>query len=349
MRTDATEEDLTRVVERIQALGFEPHVSRGVERTVVGVKGPRDRLDPEAFSGMGGVLQVVRVTAPHKLASREWKPQDSVVTVGRARFGGGAFALVAGPCAVEGREQLRDAARAAASGGADMLRGGAFKPRTSPYDFQGLGEEALRLLAEARSQFGLPVVTEARAAAQVELVAQYADMIQIGARNMQNYDLLREAGRSRKPVLLKRGIAARTGELLMSAEYVLAAGNDLVVLCERGIRTFEDSTRFTLDVSAVPVLKAQTHLPVIVDPSHAAGNARYVAALARAAVAAGADGIMVEIHPCPAEALCDAAQALSPEAFARLARELRQIRAVVAGDTRPEEPAKAGTEGTCIG
>jgi 3-deoxy-7-phosphoheptulonate synthase len=343
MRQDAADSDVERVVERIESLGFEPAVSKGVERTVVGVKGPRDRLDPAAFTGLPGVLQVVRVTAPHKLASREWKPEDSVVEAGggerpTVRFGAGGLAVVAGPCTVEGEGPLREAARAVKDGGARMLRGGAFKPRTSPYDFQGLGEEGVRLLSEAGKEVGLPVVTEARAAAHVEVVERFADMIQIGARSMQNFDLLREAGKAGKPVLLKRGMSAKVGELLMSAEYILAEGNERVVLCERGIRTFEDSTRFTLDVSAVPVLKAETHLPVIVDPSHAAGNSRYVAALARAGVAAGADGIIVEVHPRPAEALCDAAQALTPEEFARLVREMRGIEEVLHGSS----PTAAG-------
>lgn len=331
MRQNAADADVDRVVARVESLGFEPHVSRGVERTVVGVKGPRDRLDPGAFAGLGGVLQVVRVSAPHKLASREWKTEDSVVEVGggekpAVRIGAGGLTLIAGPCAVEGREALFDAARAAREGGAEMLRGGAFKPRTSPYAFQGLGEEGVRLLAEAAREFGMPAVTEARTAAHVEMIERHCDMIQIGARSMQNYDLLKEVGRSRLPVLLKRGMSAKISELLMSAEYILSEGNENVVLCERGIRTFEDSTRFTLDVSAVPVLKAETHLPVIIDPSHAAGRAGYVAALARAGVAAGADGIIVEVHARPDEALCDAGQALDPDAFARLVKELEDIR-----------------------
>ncbi|MHC5056227.1 MAG: 3-deoxy-7-phosphoheptulonate synthase [Planctomycetota bacterium] len=331
MRRDATEGEVERVVERIGSLGFEPHVSRGVERTVIGVKGPRDKLRPDAFAGMAGVLQTVRVSAPHKLASREWKPESSVVEVGDVRIGGGGLTFIAGPCAVEGRESLFDTARAVRDAGAHMLRGGAFKPRTSPYDFQGMGEEGVKLLAEAAREFGLPAVTEARAAAHVEVIAGHCDMIQIGARNMQNFDLLKEVGRAGLPVLLKRGMSAKTRELLMSAEYILSEGNDRVVLCERGIRTFEDATRSTLDVAAVPVLKAETHLPVIIDPSHAAGEARYVAALARAGVAAGADGVIVEVHARPAEALCDAAQALTPEAFSRLVRELEGIEAALKG------------------
>ncbi|MHC4505397.1 MAG: 3-deoxy-7-phosphoheptulonate synthase [Planctomycetota bacterium] len=350
MRQDATDADVERVVAKIGHLGFEPHVSRGVERTVIGVKGPRDRLDPGAFAGMDGVLQVVRVTAPHKLASREWRPADSVVEVGdgdgpTARIGEGGLTFIAGPCAVENRESLFDAARAAREGGARMLRGGAFKPRTSPYDFQGLGEEGVKLLAEASREFGLPAVTEARSAAHVEIIVRHCDMIQIGARSMQNFDLLKEVGRADKPVLLKRGMSAKVRELLMSAEYILSEGNEKVVLCERGIRTFEDATRFTLDCSAVPVLKAETHLPVVIDPSHAAGNSRYVAALARAGVAAGADGIMVEIHPRPAEALCDAAQALTPAAFARLVRELEGISRLLRGAGATATAAGVGAEG----
>jgi len=331
MHRNATEADVEGVIKRIGALGFEPHLSRGVERTVIGVKGPREKLSTEAFAGMPGVLQTVRVSAPHKLASREWKPDSSVVEVGGVRIGGGGLTLIAGPCAVEGRESLFDTAGAVRDAGAHMLRGGAFKPRTSPYDFQGMGEEGIRLLAEASRETGLPSVTEARSAAHVEIIARHCDMIQIGARNMQNFDLLKEAGRSGMPVLLKRGMSAKTRELLMSAEYILSEGNDRVVLCERGIRTFEDATRSTLDVAAVPVLKEETHLPVLIDPSHAAGDVRYVAALARAGVAAGADGIIVEVHARPAEALCDAAQALKPEAFARLVRELEMIERALTG------------------
>ncbi len=343
MRHDASEDDLKRVVDRIERLGFTPQVSRGEERSVIGVKGRSGRINPDAFAGLGGVLRTVRVSAPHKLASREWQPESSVVTVGGeggVRIGPGALTLIAGPCAVEGREVLHDAAVAVTANGAQMLRGGAFKPRTSPYDFQGLGEEGVRMLAEAGRELGLPVVTEARATAHVEIVDRYADMIQIGARNMQNYDLLKEVGRATKPVLLKRGISATVRELLMSAEYILSEGNANVVLCERGIRTFEGSTRFTLDVSAVPVLKAATHLPVIVDPSHAAGRAGYVAALARAGVAAGADGIMVEVHASPAEALCDGAQALTPEAFGRLRKELNGIASVLRETSSRDEESR---------
>jgi 3-deoxy-7-phosphoheptulonate synthase len=330
MRTDASEADLTRVLEVIESQGFEPHVSRGVERTVVGVKGARERLNPDTYSGLRGVMQVVRVTAPHKLASREWKPQDSCIPVRDVQIGRGSLTFMAGPCAVEEREQLLEAARGVKAGGGQMLRGGAFKPRTSPYDFQGLGEEALKMLAEARDETGLPIVTEARSQAHVEVIERYADMIQIGARNMQNYDLLKEVGGCKTPVLLKRGISATIAELLMSAEYVLSSGNDNVVLCERGIRTFENATRFTLDVSAIPVLKEQTHLPVIIDPSHPAGRASYVPALARAGIAAGADGIIVEVHPDPSKAMCDAAQALSMETFAALVSQLKEIGAVLA-------------------
>ena len=334
MRHDASDDELARVVARIEDLGFTPHVSKGEERAVVGVKGPRDRINPDMFAGLPGVLRTVRVSAPHKLASREWRRESSVVEVGGGdvalvKIGPDELTFIAGPCAIEGRTPLRDTAVAAKSAGAHALRGGAFKPRTSPYDFQGLGEEGVKMLANVGRELGLPVVTEARAPAHIEIIDRYADMIQIGARNMQNYDLLKEAGKATKPVLLKRGISAKITELLMSAEYILSEGNENVVLCERGIRTFEDSTRFTLDVSAIPVLKSETHLPVIVDPSHAAGDARYVAALARAGIAAGADGIIVEVHSRPSEALCDAAQALTPEAFGRLVRELADIQKVL--------------------
>jgi 3-deoxy-7-phosphoheptulonate synthase len=349
MRHGASRDELDAVLDRVRSLGLEPEVSTGEERSVVGVKGSTARLSTDAFEGLSGVLQVIRVGAPHKLASREWRSEDTVVSVGgeglrRANVGGGELTLIAGPCAVEGREPLEKTAGALAELGAHVLRGGAFKPRTSPYEFQGLGEEGVKLLAETGHELGLPVVTEARSAAHVEVIERHADMIQVGARSMQNFDLLREVGRARKPVLLKRGIAATVAELLMSAEYILAEGNPNVVLCERGIRTFETSTRFTLDVSAVPVLKAATHLPVIVDPSHAAGKTQFVAALARAGVAAGADGIIVEVHAEPAKALCDGGQALTPDAFGRLRQELNGIVSILREtSSRAARASKAAT------
>ncbi len=278
-----------------------------------------------------GVERVIPVLKPYKLAARELHPDGSVVPVGDAKVGAGNFMTVAGPCTVENRERLEETAKAVKRLGADALRGGAFKPRTSPYSFQGLGEEGLKFLREVGDATGLPVVTEVRDLRHVELVARYADCLQVGARNMQNFDLLTELGRIRKPVLLKRGMSATVQDLLFASEYVLAEGNHHVILCERGIRTFETATRFTLDVSAIGVLKGESHLPVIVDPSHAAGRSELVESLSLAAVAAGADGLIVEVHPCPEEAVCDGEQALLPPAFAELMKKVRAVREAIAG------------------
>jgi len=345
LRAGASAEEIADVVARIEGAGLRAHVSSGEEAVIVGAIGDEAKLAHLPFEALPGVVRVLTVGTPWRLASRAAKPAGSVVTVGGASFGAGGLTLIAGPCTVEGREVLLEIAGAVRSGGAELLRGGAFKPRTSPYDFQGLGEEALELLAEARAATGLPVVTEVRNVRQVELVARYADMFQIGARNMQNFDLLREVGNAGKPVLLKRGPAATLKEFLMAAEYVLAGGNEAVVLCERGIRSVADEPRFTLDVSAVPILRSRTHLPVIVDPSHAAGKAALVPALARAAVAAGADGIIVEVHSAPEQALCDGNQAILPETFARLARELREIHALVRDGVGSGEGAGGGSGG----
>ena len=331
MKTGASEQQVQDVVTRIEAAGLRAHVSVGEQTTVIGAIGDEQKLAVLPLERYEGVAKVMPVVKPYRLASREFRPENSVVEVGTARIGDG-WSLIAGPCAVESREQIMAAAESAKAAGACLLRGGAFKPRTSPYAFQGLGEEGLKLLKEASDHTGLPTVTEVRSVTQVELVARYADMFQIGARNMQNFDLLREVGRSGRPVLLKRGIAAKVNDLLMAAEYILSEGNNKVVLCERGIRTFEDQTRFTLDVSAVPVIRALSHLPIIIDPSHAAGNARYVPALARAAAAVGADGVMIEIHPDPQEALCDGNQALLPENLIGLAEEMKAIHEIVCGN-----------------
>ncbi len=333
MRRDARPQDVERVLARVQDLGFTPHVSHGQERVVIGVIGEARRADPGAFVHLPGVARVVPISRPYKLSSREFHPNNSIVEVGGVRFGGDDIVLIAGPCSVESRSQMLEIAHAVKEAGAHMLRGGAFKPRTSPYSFQGLGEEGLRYLAEAREATGLPVVTEVMAVDQVDLVAEYADMFQIGARNMQNFALLKAVGARRKPVLLKRGMSATLSEFLLAAEYILAGGNRQVVLCERGIRTFEPSTRNTTDINASPVLEASTHLPVLLDPSHSTGHWAYVTPIARAAIAAGADGLIVEVHPRPEEALSDGAQSLKPERFAQLVREVRAIAALVRSAT----------------
>ena len=303
-------------------------LSEGEFETILGVIGDTSAVDVHAIEGLEIVEQVIRISEPFKTVNRKFHPEDSVVTAGAARFGGGHFALIAGPCSVESAEQVLAVARAVKAAGATMLRGGAFKPRTSPYDFQGLKAEGLELLRQAKAETGLPIVSEIMNINHLELFDD-VDVIQVGARNMQNFDLLRELGQGRKPVLLKRGMANTLKELLMSAEYVLAGGNPQVILCERGIRTFETYTRNTLDISAVPVLKELSHLPVIVDPSHACGFARYVPPLALAAVAAGADGLIVEVHNAPELALCDGQQSLRPAQFEALARQVRRIREVV--------------------
>ncbi|REJ33324.1 MAG: 3-deoxy-7-phosphoheptulonate synthase [Bacillota bacterium] len=325
MRSSASPEDLERVKDRLRSFGFAVHESRGVERHIVGAIGEITPERMQQIEAMDGVERCVRIVQPYKLASRQFRPEPTVVEVGGRRIGGSELTVIAGPCAVESEEQIVTAARMVKEAGATMLRGGAFKPRTSPYSFQGLAEEGLRLLAVARAETGLPVVTEVMDTEDVELVAEYADMLQIGARNMQNFPLLKEAGRSGKPVLLKRGLSATIEEWLMAAEYIISAGNPNVVLCERGIRTFETATRNTLDLNAVPVVKELSHLPIIVDPSHGTGKWRYVTPMARAAVAAGADGLMVEVHPDPENAVSDGQQSLKPEKFHELMREVSAV------------------------
>jgi 3-deoxy-7-phosphoheptulonate synthase len=331
MGPGAGETQVQAVIDRIQTAGLSTHVSIGVARTVIGVVGD-DRTKEmlrESLEVAPGVEKVVAILQPFKLVSREFISHDTVVDVGTTTVGGDRLAVMAGPCSVESREQILAAAGAVRAAGGTILRGGAFKPRTSPYSFQGLEEDGLKLLAEARARTNLPIVTEAMDASQLEMVCRYADMIQIGARNMQNYPLLREAGRARLPVLLKRGVSATLEELLLAAEYILSEGNYRVVLCERGIRGFNGHTRYTLDLSAVPVLKGLTHLPVVVDPSHGTGKSKYVPSMAKAAVAAGADGLMVEIHPDPANALSDGPQSLNFENFADLMTSLRPVAAAV--------------------
>ncbi|HET8999341.1 MAG TPA: 3-deoxy-7-phosphoheptulonate synthase [bacterium] len=316
------------VVREIEGAGLRVHMSEGVERTVIGVVGDSHtkELLHESLEAMLGVERVVRILQPYKLVNREFHAgQDSTVRVRDVTIGGGRVVVIAGPCSVESRQQVAATARAVRAAGAHLLRGGAFKPRTSPYSFQGLEELALQALAEAREETGLPVVTEAMDARQLELVIKYADMVQIGARNMQNYTLLRDAGRAGHPVLLKRGPSATIEELLLAAEYIMSEGNANVVLCERGIRTFETSTRFTLDLAAVPVLKGLSHLPVVVDPCHSSGKWKLVAPMARAAVAAGADGLLVEVHPEPDQALSDGPQQLTPQHFTALMAEVSAV------------------------
>ncbi|HUP88576.1 MAG TPA: 3-deoxy-7-phosphoheptulonate synthase [Longimicrobiales bacterium] len=325
-KPDVTEAELDAIRERVEALGLRTHLIRGEHRTIIGCVGDDALLEDVALLSLHGVESVTPVLRPYKLASLEFANGPSVIEIGdRAgcTIGGRDIAVIAGPCSVEGPEMMREIAREVKQAGATMLRGGAFKPRTSPYAFQGLGLEALKILADVRAETGMPVVTEVMDTRQVDLVAEYADVLQIGARNMQNFALLSEVGRVQRPVLLKRGMAATVRELLMAAEYIMAQGNRDVILCERGIRTFETATRNTLDVAAVAVLKRETHLPVIVDPSHAAGDAQLVEPLALAAIAAGADGLIVEVHPCPDQALSDGDQSLWPAQFTNLMERVR--------------------------
>jgi 3-deoxy-7-phosphoheptulonate synthase len=329
LKPNSSQEQIDHILERIQELGFRPHLSRGELRTIVGVIGDENKLQAEPLLAIPGVEQVLPILKPFKLASREFHAKDTVVEVGRVHIGGGSLAMIAGPCAVESYEILDEIAGRVKAAGANILRGGAFKPRTSPYSFQGLGEKGLQILRQVGAKHGLPVVTEVMDPRQVEVVNRYTDMIQIGARNMQNFDLLREVGQTRKPVLLKRGMSATVKDLLMSAEYILAEGNHQVVLCERGIRSFEDSTRNMLDMSAVPNVKGQSHLPIIVDPSHATGRPDLIPPMARAAVAAGADGVHVEVHSCPEKALSDGPQALLPAQYQNLMNDLRRLAAAM--------------------
>ncbi|MDI3297794.1 MAG: 3-deoxy-7-phosphoheptulonate synthase [Bacillota bacterium] len=340
MREGAEASEIERVVRAVEELGLRPHRSDGELRSVVGVVGDVSRLSEEVFLRLPGVEQVVRLEQPYKLASRAFRPEGSRVWAGPVEVGGPGIVVMAGPCSVESREQLLEAAQAVREAGAAVLRGGAFKPRTSPYSFQGLGAEGLRLLAEARQRTGLPVVTEVMAPQEVELVAEYADVLQVGTRNMQNFSLLKELGRAGKPVLLKRGMSATVEEWLLAAEYVLSHGNPDVILCERGIRTFEHATRNTLDLSAVPLVKRLSHLPVVVDPSHATGLWELVTPMALAAVAAGADGLLVEVHPDPSQALSDGRQSLRPDRLARLVEQADAVaQAVGRWILRPEHVA----------
>jgi len=328
MSPQTMEEDIEQVQQLLAERGYGVHLSRGVERTIIGAIGALDEekaLVAEQLEVLPAVERVVAILKPYKLVSREGRPERSVVRVGDVEVGAEKLAVIAGPCSVESEQQLLSCAEGVKEAGADILRGGAYKPRTSPYDFQGLGEEGLRLLAAARERTGLPIVTEVRDVRQVALVNECADLLQIGARNMQNFDLLKEVGGCDKPVLLKRGLAATIEEWLKAAEHIAAAGNLNIILCERGIRTFDTTLRYTFDLGAIPVAKAQTHLPVIADPSHASGQAEYVAPLALGAIAAGADGVMIEVHPQPERALSDGPQSLTPSAFAEVMHRLRSV------------------------
>ena len=325
LKPDATKQQIDHLIQKVNSLGLKPMISRGTERTIIGVIGAEDALRVQPLEVFPGVEKVMPVLKPYKLVSREFKPESTVVRMGHVIIGGKDVVLMAGPCSIESRHRLMETAKAVKHAGAAVLRGGAFKPRTSPYSFQGLGEEALKYLKEAAKATGLKIVTEVMDTRDVPLVEKYADIIQIGARNMQNYNLLREVGQAKKPVLLKRGLASTITEFLLSAEYILSQGNFNVILCERGIRSFEDQTRFTLDLSAVPVIERLSHLPVVVDPSHSTGQWELVGPMAKAAVAAGADGLIIEVHPNPEVALCDGQQSLLPKRFAQLMKDVRKV------------------------
>jgi 3-deoxy-7-phosphoheptulonate synthase len=326
MKKNAPETQIDQVIKWIESVGYRAHPSRGVDRTIIGVVGDdRGKAQLKAAENLQGVEKIMPILKPYKLASRESKMGNTIIRINDLEIGGSQFIIMAGPCSIESEGQLMECAYIAKKGGAHILRGGAFKPRTSPYSFQGLEEEGLKLLKKVREKTGLPVVTEVMNTTDVELVEEYADILQIGARNVQNFALLKKVGRAQKPVLLKRGMATTIEELLMSAEYIISSGNDKVMLCERGIRTFETATRNTLDISAVPVLKELTHLPIIVDPSHASGHWKYVIPLARAAVVVGADGLLVEVHPEPEKAVSDGIQSLKPEKFYQLMEEVRTL------------------------
>lgn len=329
MKAGATESEVARVVEVVEALGLRAHPMPGSSRTAIGITGNTGALDSSPFADLPGVAECVRVTKPYKLVSRELRPDRTVIRIGDAELGGDDFTVIAGVCAVESREQTRSTARLVAQHGCKFFRGGAFKPRTSPYAFQGLGEEGLQILSDVRDEFGLKIVTEATDEPALDLVEKYADVIQIGTRNMQNFSLLRRAGQARKPVLLKRGMASTVEEFLLAAEYIMAEGNYDVILCERGVRTFANHTRFTLDLSLIPAVKRISHLPIIVDPSHSTGTREKVIPLARAGAAVGADGLLVDVHPYPDKALCDGPQALFFDMFSEMVAEVRAIAGIV--------------------
>ena len=329
LKPRTTEENLNRVIKMVETKGLEAHVVRGEEMTIIGCIGDTVRIDPRLFEVDQSVDKVMHVQEPYKLANRAFHPEDTIVDVSGIPVGGGHMAMIAGPCSVESEEQVIDEAKAVKEAGANMLRGGAFKPRTSPYSFQGLGLEGLEMLCRAKEETGLPIVTELMSGEYLDIFDEKVDLIQIGARNMQNFDLLKQLGRTKRPILLKRGLNATYEEWIMSAEYIMASGNENVILCERGVRTFETYTRNTLDLQAIPVLKKMTHLPVVVDPSHAGGKWWLVDTMAKAALAAGTDGLMIEVHNNPDCALCDGGQSLKPEKYAVLLEQLRRIAPIV--------------------
>jgi 3-deoxy-7-phosphoheptulonate synthase len=330
MKPGATDAQVEEVLQVIRDLGFKPHAMPGATRTAIGITGNQGAIDPAHFEMLSGVAEAIRVSKPYKLVGRDLKQDDTVVRVGEIEIGGHEPAIIAGPCAVETYDQTMAIAEIVASTGVKLFRGGAFKPRTSPYAFQGLGEEGLKILADVRDRFGLSIVTEVLDTETADLVEEYADIMQVGARNMQNFSLLRRVGQARKPVMLKRGMSATLDELLLAGEYIMAEGNYNVILCERGVRTFADHTRNTLDLSIVPAVQSRSHLPIIVDPSHGTGKRHKVIPLARAAIAAGADGIMVEVHNHPEQALSDGPQALLPDMFTQLVSEVKAIHRVIA-------------------
>lgn len=336
MKANATDEQITHVVDVVKSNGLRAHLSTGAERTVIGAIGDGRPVVKDQFYHLPGVDRVVPISRPYKVTSREFKAENTIFPLDGVKIGGDDIVIIAGPCSVESRSQLLETAHAVREAGAHALRGGAFKPRTSPYAFQGLGEEGLQYLVEAREETGLPIISEVMSPDQIPLLVKYVDVLQVGARNMQNYSLLHAVGESQHPVLLKRGMSATIDELLMAAEYILSHGNQRVILCERGIRTFETATRNTTDINAVPVLKALTHLPVILDPSHSTGNWEYVQAIARAGIAAGADGLIVEVHPDPGSALSDGGQSLKPERFVQM---IAQVGAVAQAVGRSLAPA----------
>ena len=340
MEAGALPEQIEAVVRHIERLGFRPHPIPGAYRTAIGITGHRGKADPSVLENFPGVKEIIPVSHAYKLVSREAKPDDSVVNVGGVDVGGNGIIVVGGPCAVESLDQTRTIAERIKRAGGQLFRGGAFKPRTSPYSFQGLGEQGLEILARVREEFDIPIVTEAIDHDSVQLVEKYADCIQIGARNMQNFALLKSAGRSRKPVLLKRGMSATLEELLLSAEYIMSEGNYNVILCERGVRTFADHTRNTLDLSVVPAIKRISHLPILVDPSHGTGKRNKVLPMSRASIAVGADGVLIEVHHKPEEALSDGPQALLPEAFEQLVREVDAIAQVLGRTLQPALAAR---------
>ena len=325
MKPNATPQQIENVIAQVKSAGLDVHLSQGMEATIISAVGETQGIPPDLFEGLDGVELVQRITQPYKLASRQFHPENTILPLDGFTVGGDEIVVIAGPCSVESRCQILETAHAVKEAGASALRGGVFKPRTSPYLFQGLGEKGLELLAEAREETGLPIVVEIMSQVQLDVMVKYVDVLQVGARNMQNFNLLSALGETRTGVLLKRGLSATIEELLMSAEYIMAGGNQRVMLCERGIRTFETATRNTTDINAIPVLKHLTHLPVILDPSHSTGHADYVSAVARAAIAAGADGLIVEVHPDPTKAVSDGKQSLKPEKFVEMMKQVGQI------------------------